>query len=312
MFLCTLVTAQLVIDLDESPGRETRRYKVASGGKVAIHWTCTPSGPYGPMQKPPGCRDVARLDDLRAFSCCAGSAIKLQVASDGVDAVAVVDAGRTGALTYYASLNRSECLRGVRFALRATRRPRPGDGVPILNAAGDAFLAGLDGARAARDGERAAVAWVRNPADRWWADCRTGGSADACENLALMLASRSPRVVAAAAQTAPRRRALEGDASIFFRAERAAEHWPAWRRINPTAAPAPPLVTTEARSAGAQVALRGWLADDYRALAARGLGADEAGKVNFLHIPKTGGTTMPRTVNSTGHTGPSRFCATSP
>ena len=71
----------------------------------------------------------------------------------------------------------------------------------------------LDGAREARDDEEAEVAWVRSPADRWWADCRHTSSATACESLALMLASRIPRVVAAAAQD--RRRADAGDAASF-------------------------------------------------------------------------------------------------
>ena len=40
-----------------------------------------------------------------------------------------------------------------------------------------------------------------------------------------MLASRIPRVVAAAAQVAPRRRRLGRDASAFYRAEHAEDHY---------------------------------------------------------------------------------------
>ena len=97
LLLGTLVTA-LIVDLDEPAGRrETRRYQVQSGSKVAIHWTCTPRGdPWAPHnKKPASCRDVARLDGLRAFSRCAGAVTKLPVASDSVDTVTIVDAGRT-------------------------------------------------------------------------------------------------------------------------------------------------------------------------------------------------------------------------
>ena len=66
-----------------------------------------------------------------------------------------------------------------------------------------------------------------------------------------------------------RRRRLGRDASVFYRAEHAEEYWPAWRERNPSAAaPAPPLVTREARSAAASVSLRGWLTEDYQSLAA--------------------------------------------
>ena len=99
------------------------------------------------------------------------------------------------------------------------------------------------------------MAWVRDPADRWWADCRRASSATACESLALMLASRLPRVVAAAAAVAPRRRRPGRDAAAFYRAERAEDHWPAWRERNPSSKAAPPLVTTEAQSAA--VIMRG-------------------------------------------------------
>ena len=57
LLLGTLVTA-LIVDLDEPAGRrETRRYRVQSGSKVAIHWTCTPSGDiWAPhTKKPAGC-----------------------------------------------------------------------------------------------------------------------------------------------------------------------------------------------------------------------------------------------------------------
>ena len=74
LLLGTLATA-LIVDLDEPAGRrETRRYQVQSGSKVAIHWTCTPSGDIWAPHKTffwpqsyftPFCDVVLRFESLK-------------------------------------------------------------------------------------------------------------------------------------------------------------------------------------------------------------------------------------------------------
>jgi len=269
------------------------------------------------------CRHVVRVATVDAFARCDTRGEALLAATDGMHFLATVAA--PAAPEYYVSSNRTECLAGLKVAVlpvaAAPQEARPlalgGRVVDVVSAAGDAFYRRLEESFAVREGSRDAFAWVADPASRWLADCLDAGAAlAACDGLARALASRDPTFREAAERVAPARRRLASmDMTSVVSAARAERiemsfrfKWCPHVRYGPACAE--PTTSKPERVGGysmqpdvaalspaAQGALRGWLADDYAAMEelensgklVRDHSVSEANKLNFLHIPKTGG-----------------------
>ena len=294
---------------------------------VALHRTCLSNADPRRYLQPKDCLPIVRFEEIasdfglgpsedKALNnwrrCDLNRSRPVPMYTDGLHAITLVDC----VAGFYASSSIDGCKGGLRLqVLPSTAFFRLHSlssvyDVDVYDAVGASFfdevLQALPASDATLRPSSNMAAWVADPIQRWLGDCLTSElltELQACDDLARALGSRVGAFRDAISRAGPARRRLApvvDKVKWAFRADDLEREWPRYARLFPESNSTVPhihdyLADASLLSPSARSSLRGYLKAEYdalRALERRGVlkkGPPER-KLNFLHIPKTGGT----------------------